>query len=79
MLQERISYAPAGPDVRGAHDLARELLAVWRAVWAGQESAAVVVDDVVLVLAGLANSSVGDGEHVVVVHIVVPGVSVSRV
>lgn len=74
---QRLSHAPTGADVRGAHDLACELLAVRRAVRVGQESAAVVVDDVVLVLASLADSSVGDGEHVIVVHVVVPGVCVS--
>jgi hypothetical protein len=73
---QRISYAPTGTIVRGTQDLARELLAIWRALWVGQESAAVVVDDVVLVLAGLANSSIGDGEDIIVVHVVVLGVSV---
>lgn len=70
-----MSYAPASAIVRGTHDLARELPAVWRAVWVGHESATVVVDDVVLVLAGPADSSICDGEHVVVVHVIVPGLA----
>lgn len=72
-----MSYAPTGADVRRAHDLARELYAVRRSVWVGQESATVVVDDVVLVLAGLTNSGIGDGEDVIVVRVIVPGVCVS--
>jgi len=76
---ERISYAPTGAIVRGAHDLARELLAVWYALWVGQESATVVVYDVVLVLAGLAHSSISDGKHVIVVLVVVPKAFVSAV
>ena len=67
-----MSYAPASAIVRGTHDLARELPAVWRAVWVGHESTTVVVDDVVFVLAGPADSSIGDGENVVVVHVIVP-------
>jgi len=72
-----MSYAPTCAIVRGAHELACELLVVWRALWVCQEQAAVVIDDVVLVLAGFANSSIGDGEHVIVVHVVVPGAIVS--
>lgn len=72
-----MSYAPTGAVVRGAQDLACELLAVWHAFWVGQESAAVVVDDVVLVLARPANSSIGDGKDVIVVHIIVPRLNVS--
>ena len=65
--------------MRGAHDLARELLAVRRVLRISHECAAVVVDDVVLVLAGPANPSIGNGEHVIIVHIIVPGVNVSGV
>jgi hypothetical protein len=75
-----MSYAPTGAVVGRAQDLARALLAVWHAFWISQESATVVVDDdddVVLVLARPANSSIGDGEHVIVVHIVVPRLNVS--
>ena len=45
------SYAPTSAIVRRAHDLARELLAVWRILGRSHECATVVVDDVVLVLA----------------------------
>ena len=64
--------APASAVVGRAHDISRELLALRRVVRVGHEAAAVVVDDVVLVLAGLADTGVGDGEHVVLVHIVEP-------
>jgi hypothetical protein len=64
--------APASAIVRWAHHLSRELFALRRAVGVGHEAAAVVVDDVVLVLAGLADAGVGDGEHVILVHIVDP-------
>jgi hypothetical protein len=64
--------APASAIVRWAHHLSRELLALRSTFGVGHEAAAVVVDDVVLVLAGLADAGVGDGEHVVFVHIVDP-------
>jgi hypothetical protein len=64
--------APASAIVRWAHHLSRELLALRSTFGVGHEAAAVVVDDVVLVLAGHANAGVGDGEHVVIVHIVDP-------
>ena len=64
--------APASAIVGRAHHVSCELLALRGVVRVGHEAAAVVVDDVVLVLAGLADAGVGDGEHVVLVHVVEP-------
>lgn len=52
-MGNKLSYAPKSAIVRRAHDLARELLAVWRILGISHECATVVVDDddVVLVLA----------------------------
>jgi hypothetical protein len=73
MMQQRSrTYAPASAIVGGAHHVSRELLALRGPVRVGHEAAAVVVDDVILVLAGLADAGVGDGKNVVLVHIVDP-------
>lgn len=66
------THTPAGTVVGRTHHVARELLALRCPVWVGHETAAVVVDDVVLVFAGLPDAGVGDGEHIVLVHVVVP-------
>lgn len=64
--------APTGAVVGWADHVPRELLVPRSAVRVCHEATAVVVDDVVLVLAGPADASVGDGEHIVFVHIVEP-------
>jgi len=64
--------APAGAVVGRADHVSRELLVSRRAFGVGHEAAAVVVDDVVLLLAALTDAGVGDGEYVVLVHVVEP-------
>jgi len=65
-------YAPTSTLVTRAQNPALELLALWRAVWVGQESSTVVVDDVVFVFARLADSGVHKREYIVAVGVRVP-------
>ena len=48
-------------------------------LWVGHESATVIVHDVIFVFAGLANTSVGYCENIILVHIIVPGAGVSDI
>lgn len=72
MASHSYTHVPASALIRGAQDIARQLLALRCTVGIGEESATVVIDDVVFVPSGRPNTSQGDSHDVVVVWVIVP-------
>jgi hypothetical protein len=71
-MEMMLTYVPASALVQRAQNVTLKLLALGSSIGISDEGSAVVVDDVVLVLARLANTGEGKGEDVVLVWIVLP-------
>jgi hypothetical protein len=71
-----MAYVPAGALVQRAQNVALQLLALGSSLGIREVGSAVVVDDVVLVLARLANASEGKSEDVVLVCVILPRIPI---